>query len=100
MDPVGAIVTLGAVKSSTPTSRPRVLRHCAVCGLAVGVYEPAVFSFRGDVVHSSLAAEPGMAGEPGCRLTHGGCFAESAGRAQLRLVADGRLSAQLPLVAD
>jgi hypothetical protein len=67
---------------------PGPVRPCEVCGLAVGTYEPAVFVFGDEVIHSSRAAQPGLAGKPGCRLAHKDCFAESGVGSHLRLVQD------------
>ena len=58
-------------------------RLCQVCGLAVGTYEPAVFMLGAEMIHSSRAALPGVAGRAGSHVQHEACFAEHAGASHL-----------------
>jgi hypothetical protein len=67
----------------------RALRYCQVCGLAVGSYEPAVFIFGDETIHSSRAARPGLSALPDCRLEHEGCHPDDDdddARSHLQLV--------------
>jgi hypothetical protein len=68
-----------------PTAQ-RAPRFCQVCGLAVGSYEPAVFIFGDEAIHSSRAARPGLSAVPGCRLEHEDCHPDDDVRPHLRLV--------------
>lgn len=56
---------------------PVLTRHCAICGLAVGAYEPSFFVHGTDVVRGSRASEPELAITPGWHLLHEQCFLES-----------------------
>lgn len=53
---------------------PVLTRHCAICGLAVGTYEPSFFVNGSDVVRGSRASEPELATTPGWYLLHEQCF--------------------------
>jgi hypothetical protein len=46
--------------------------RCARCGEVIGVYEPLIVVEGARPRHSSLAAEPALAGAPG-ELYHQGC---------------------------
>ncbi len=56
------------------SGQPSTLRLCRVCGTPVGCYEPAIFVVGDRVVRSSRAAQPGLAAQPGCDLSHESCF--------------------------
>lgn len=65
---------MDAPSPESPRTHPRTSRDCGVCGLAVGSYEPAVFVFAEEIIHSSRAAQPELVQRPGVRLLHSDCF--------------------------
>jgi hypothetical protein len=68
----------------------RAARLCQVCGLAVGSYEPAAFTFAEETIFSSRAARPRLAAAPGCRIEHEGCHAELEARPRMALAEPAR----------
>jgi hypothetical protein len=66
---------------SQPADQPR----CPVCGIKVGVYEPAVFVTDHWALRGSRALRADLLDEPGCVLYHESCY-DQADSARLEAV--------------